>query len=76
MNKTAIIYSKEEAKAMAPKDRPICYRVTSKIFHAAWDAVGAPGLKPEEMSKAALDMCFSVAEELERLGVTFEQVNE
>jgi hypothetical protein len=95
MNKTAIIYTKEEAQAMLPKDRPICYRVTSKIYHAAFEAAGHASLcwkprpdeplidgKPvgvfdtEEASKAALDMLFVVAEEMERLGITFQQLNQ
>lgn len=88
MNKTATIYSKAEAKAMAPKDRPICFRVTSKIYNAAFEAAGHASVcwspKPgkecvfdsDEASKAALAFCFAVAEELERLGVSFERVNE
>lgn len=86
MSPVADIYSKEEARAMPPARRPICYRVPSRIYHAAFEAAGHASLcwkpKPEgvfdsdEASQAALNLLFVVAEELERLGVTFEALND
>jgi hypothetical protein len=95
MGSTAIIYTKEEARAMEPEKRPICYRVPGKIYTAAWETVGHASLcwkprpdepmvdgKPigvfdtEEATKATMDLLFVIAEELERLGVTFEQLND
>lgn len=80
------IISKEEARALPPDKRPLCFRVPGKIYTAVFEAVGAASLcwepKPEgvfateQASKFATDCCFSIAEELERLGVTFEQLND
>ena len=71
---------------MEPKDRPLCYRVPSKIYHDAFQLAGAASMcwtkpsvgvfKSEEASKHVTDFLFVVAEELERLGVTFEQLND
>jgi hypothetical protein len=85
MGFSAIVYTKEEARAMPPEKRPICYRIPEKIYTGIFEAVGAASLcwqpKPEgvfdteQASKFATDLCFKVAEELERLGVTFDQLN-
>lgn len=82
---TATILSREEAMALPPKDRPLCYRLPSKMYHDVWEAVGAASLcwepKPtgvfdaEQASKFATELCFKLAEELERLGITYEQIN-
>jgi len=44
MNKTALIYSKDEALAMAPKDRPICYRLPSSLYPAVFETVGGASM--------------------------------
>lgn len=82
---TATIYSKEEALAMNPKDRPLCFRLPSKMYHDIFETVGAASLcwnpKPKgefdsnQASKFAVELGFKIAEELERLGITYEQIN-
>lgn len=85
MNKTAIIMSEEEAMALPQKERPLCYRVPSKIYHDVYEAIGAASMcwnpRPstevfhsEEASKVAVDLCFKIADELERIGVTTEMM--
>jgi hypothetical protein len=79
------ILNREEALALPPSKRPLCFRVTSKIYTAAFEAVGAASLcwnpKPEGTfdselaSRFATDLCFAIAEELERLGITSEQIS-
>lgn len=84
MGFTATIYSKDEARKMPPKKRPLNYRVSSKIYMAAWDAVGQSthlktgnkGQDADRAGKIVTDLCFKIAEELERLGITFEQLND
>lgn len=72
------ILSKEEAMALPPKQRPLCYRVNERIFVSVHEAVGAASMawKPrpgkevfasEEASKIAADLCFLIADELDRL---------
>jgi len=78
MNKTAIIMSHEEAMALPLAERPICYRISSEMYHAVFEAVGAASMcwspKPshevfdtERASQVAIDLCFKIAEERERL---------
>jgi hypothetical protein len=82
MNKTAIIYSKEEALAMEPQNRPMNYRVPSKIYHDAFEFAGSASMcwKPipsgvfssEEAEKFTIDFLFKVAAELEKGGLKYE----
>jgi len=84
MGCTAEILTKEEALALPPEKRPICFRVPSKIYHDVWGAVGeasvcwtptpAPNcvFDSSKAAKAALDLLFSIAAELERGGITYE----
>lgn len=83
MNKTAIIYSKEEVLAMPPEKRPLNFRLPSKIYTDVFEAVGAASLcwkpKPtnevfdtEKASNVAVELCFKIASELERMGITYE----
>lgn len=87
MSKTALIMSRDEALALPPEKRPLCYRVPSKIYHDVFEAVGAASLcwhpKPStevfdtnEASNVAVNLCFKIAAELERMGVTYEQHGE
>lgn len=81
MNKTAIIYSKEEALLMAPKDRPMCYRVPGEIYVAVFEAVGAASLcwepkptgvfDPEQAEKFAVELLFKIAGVLEQMDMTY-----
>ncbi len=82
MGFTAIIYSKEEALAMQPSDRPMCYRVPSKIYHDTFQAIGQGSMcwepRPSgtfdtsEAEKAGLNLLFSIASELEKAGLNYE----
>jgi hypothetical protein len=73
---TATIMSKKEAMALPLKKRPICFRISSKMYHAVFEAIGSASMcwKPrpgkqvfasEEASNIAIDLCFKIADELE-----------
>lgn len=75
--KTAIIMSKEEAMALPLKKRPICFRISSELYHEIFLKVGYASMcwnpKPsseafdaEKASSAAVDICFAAAEESEK----------
>ena len=69
--------SKEEALKLQLKERPICFRVSSEIYHAVFEAIGAASVcweprpstevfNSEEASKIAVDLLFKIADELEK----------
>ena len=74
MRRTATIYSKEEALAMKPKDRPLCYRVPSKIYHDVFEHTGTASMcwepaptgvfDAELAERYTIDLLFKIAEEL------------
>lgn len=75
---TATIMSREEAMKLPIKERPLCYRLPSKIYHDVFEAIGAASMcwKPrpgnqvfasEQASKIAVELCFKIAEEIEKL---------
>lgn len=87
MNKTAIILSPEEITALPQAERPLNFRLTSKIYHDIFETVGAasmcwqppPSTEVFDTAKAeqcAVDLCFKIAAELERLGVDPKSINE
>ncbi len=74
---TAAIMSKDEAMALPLKDRPLCYRISSELYQAVFEAVGEASMcwKPrpsyevfdsEHAVKVATDLCFKIANELEQ----------
>ncbi len=76
MNKTAIIYTKEEIAAMPLKERPLCARISSELYHAVFEAIGEASMcwnpKPssevfhaEMASDVAVRLCFKIANEIE-----------
>jgi hypothetical protein len=76
---TATVMSREEAMKLPIKERPLCFRISSKIYHDVHEAVGAasmcwnprPGnqvFDSESASKIAVDLCFKIAEEIESAG--------
>lgn len=76
---TATVMSREEAMALPPEKRPLNYRISSNMYHAVFEAIGAASMcwepKPgsqvfasEQASKIAVDLCFKIAEELEKKG--------
>lgn len=74
---TATIMSKEEAMALPLKERPLNYRISSEMYHAAFEAIGEASMcwRPipsgvflsEKASAVAVRLCFKIAEELEKL---------
>jgi hypothetical protein len=77
MGQAVTIMSKEEAMAQPLKKRPIAHRISSEIYHAVWEHIGAASgcydpqpaegtFKPEHASQVAVKMCFAIAEEIER----------
>jgi hypothetical protein len=73
---TATIMSREEAMKLPLKDRPLCYRISSDMYRAVFEAIGAasmcwqprPGtevFKAEEASNIAVALCFQIAGEIE-----------
>lgn len=77
MGFVATIMSKEEAMKLPLKERPLCFRLSSEIYHAVFEAIGAASMcwyprpsnevfSSEEASKIATDLCFKIADELEK----------
>lgn len=75
--KTEIIMSKEEAMALPLKKRPLCFRISSELYHLVFQKIGYASMcwepKPssevfdaEKASSAAVDICFAAAEESEK----------
>jgi hypothetical protein len=80
---TATVMSKEEAMKLPVKERPICFRISSEMYHAVFESIGAasmcweptPGkevFNSEQASKVAVDLCFKIAEEIEKV----KEINE
>lgn len=80
------VMSKEEALALPLEDRPLCFRLPSKIYHDVFEAVGAASMcwqprpttevfNPDEATRVAVALCFKIAAELERMGITYYQFN-
>ncbi len=71
---TATVMSREEAMALPVEQRPICYRISSQIYHAIFASIGAASLcwnpipvgdfDSAAASKIAADLCLKIAEEL------------
>jgi hypothetical protein len=82
---TADIMSKAEAMKLPPPERPLCFRISSNLYHAVWEAIGEASLcwqpKPSthffdtsRASQIATDLCFKIAEELESLQQRIEKL--
>lgn len=87
MCKTAIIMTEAEAMALPQSKRPLCFRIPSAIYTAVFESIGAasmcweprPGnqvFATEEASNVAVNLCFKIADELERLGITTEMMRD
>ena len=74
---TATILSNEEIAALPIDKRPISHRLSSDMYHAVFECIGAASMcwnpRPtnevfdsERASKIALELCFKIAEELEK----------
>jgi hypothetical protein len=74
---TATVMSKEEAMKLPPNERPLCFRISSEMYHAVFEAVGEASMcwKPRPRkevfdsklaSKIAVELCFQIAKEMEQ----------
>lgn len=74
---TSYVMSREEAMKLPVEKRPICYRISSEMYHAVFSAIGETMVLGREhhymsiegselASKVAVNLCFKIAEELER----------
>ncbi len=51
--------------------RPLCYRISSEMYHAVFEAIGAATtcggkqLDAEKAANIAVDLCFKIAREIE-----------
>ena len=72
----ATVMSKEEAMKLPIKERPLCFRLSSEIYHAVFESIGQASMcwnpipskeifSPEEAEEIAVKLCFKIAEELE-----------
>ena len=72
---TTEIMSKEEAMKLPIEKRPLCFRISSKIYHDVFESIGAASMcwnpKPsneifdsKKASYIAVNLCFDIAEEL------------
>lgn len=74
---TATVMSREEAMKLPLKERPICFRISSEMYHAVFEAIGEASMcwnprpsnevfSTEQASDVAVRLCFKIAEEVER----------
>ncbi len=74
---TSDVMSKEEAMKLPINKRPLNYRISSDLYHAVFQAIGAASMcwKPrpsnevfssEEASEIAMSLLFKIADELEK----------
>jgi hypothetical protein len=72
----ATVMSKEEAMKLPLKDRPICFRLSSKMYHKVWESIGEASMtfnkdagneifNTEQASKIAMSLLFAIADEVE-----------
>ena len=77
---TADVMSREEAMKLPVEQRPICFRISSEMYHAVFEAIGEASMqwKPrpssevfdsEGASRVAVELCFKIARELEKQNV-------
>ena len=70
------VMSKEEAMRLPVEKRPLCFRISSELYYAVFEAIGAasmcwklrPGhevFQSEQAAKIATDLCFKIAKEQE-----------
>lgn len=75
---TSEIMSKDEALKLPLKERPINYRISSEMYHAVFQSIGEASMQwnprpgdqifdSEGASRVAVDLCFKIAEEVEKM---------
>jgi hypothetical protein len=73
---TATVMSKEEAMALPLTKRPICFRISSKMYQDVFEAIGYASMcwkplpkkqifKSELACNIAIQLCVKIAEEIE-----------
>jgi len=76
MSITAEVMTEEEAMKLPVEKRPLCYRISSEMYHTIFEEIGAAtmcweprpnnqGFRPEEASDCAVRLAFKVAGEME-----------
>jgi hypothetical protein len=74
---TSEVLSREEVLALPIEKRPLNHRISSELYHAVFEAIGAASMAWEprpgkeafnanEASRIAVDLCFKIAEEMEK----------
>jgi len=74
---TATIMSEDEAMALPIKQRPLNYRISSDMYHDVFEAIGLASttwntgagnevFDSEAASNIAVDLCFKIANEVEK----------
>lgn len=70
-----IVISKKEAMKLPYKKRPLGFLISSKMYHAVFEAIGEASMcwtpipkknvfNTEKATKIAVDLCFKIADEL------------
>lgn len=74
---TATIMSREEAMKLPLKERPICFRISSEMYHDTFQSIAGAArcfnplpdgetFLSEQCAAVAVDLCFKIANEVER----------
>ena len=74
---TAVVMSEEEAMNLPHKKRPLCFRISSNLYHDIFESIGMASMcwnpKPGDQvfdstraSDIAVRLCLKIAEELEK----------
>lgn len=85
MGQAVTFLSREEALLLPQSERPLNMRITNTMYHSIFQTVGAASLcwqptpsnevfDTEQATKVAIKLCDVIAKELERLGITTEQI--
>ncbi len=64
---TADVMSKDEAMALPLKERPLCFRISSELYHAVFEDIGvaSTGVCPEHAAEISTKLCFKIANAVE-----------
>jgi len=71
------VMSKKEAMKLPLKKRPLCFRISSEMYHAVFASIGQASLcwipapskevfDSERASNLAVELCFKIADEIEK----------
>ena len=74
---TAVVMSEEEAMNLPHKKRPLCFRISSNLYHDIFESIGMASMcwNPKPSSEAfdstkaegvAVELCLKVVNELEK----------